>query len=251
MLTLKNISAGYNGADVIKNISLEINDNVSIIGPNGCGKTTLLRVIANILPARGDILFQNKPFSDMKRRDISKNIAMLSQQPTIYFSYSVFDTVMMGRYLHIKDRFMGAPSGTDKKIVEKSLAAVNMLDDKDKDITKLSGGQLQRVFLARILAQEPKIILLDEPTNHLDLKHQVELVDYLKKWAKEEGRIVIGVLHDINLALDMSEHLIVMKNGEIKANGLAEKIVADGLLNETYEMNVKEHMNMTFSRWSG
>ena len=251
MLTLKNVSAGYNGTDVIKNISLEIDSNVSIIGPNGCGKTTLLRVISNILPAKGDILFQNKSFFDMKRRDISRQIAMLSQQPTIYFSYSVFDTVMMGRYLHIKDRFMGVPSGADKQIVEKSLAAVNMLTDKDKDITKLSGGQLQRVFLARVLAQEPKIILLDEPTNHLDLKHQVELVSYLKKWAKEEGRIVVGVLHDINLALDMSEHLVVIKNGEIQANGSSEKIVSDGLLDEIYEMNVKEHMQKTLNIWSG
>ena len=250
MLTLNNVCAGYGGVDVIKNINLQITDNISIVGPNGCGKTTLLKTIANILPSKGEILINNKPFARMKRREISMQIAMLSQQPAIYFTFSVFDTVMMGRYLHIKDRFLGTPGKKDREAVEKSLAAVNMLADKDKEITKLSGGQLQRVFLARALAQEPQIILLDEPTNHLDLKCQVELIDYLKKWAKENDRIVVGVLHDINLALELSENLLVMHNGEIHANGPANEILATDLLNNVYDMNVAEYMQKSFRRWS-
>ena len=250
MLTLNNVSAGYGGVDVIKKISLQIENNISIVGPNGCGKTTLLKTIANILPSKGDILLNGKPFSGMKRREISMQIAMLSQQPAIYFSFSVYDTVMMGRYLHIKDRFLGMPTEKDREVVTRSLQAVNMLTDKDKEITKLSGGQLQRVFLARALAQEPQIILLDEPTNHLDLKCQVELIDYLKKWAKENNRIVVGVLHDINLALELSENLIVMKNGEICANGPTTEILSSELLNDVYEMNVAEYMQKSFRRWS-
>ena len=250
MLTLNNVSAGYGGADVIKKISIQIGSNISIVGPNGCGKTTLLKTIANILPSKGEILLNGKPFSHLKRREVSKQIAMLSQQPAIYFSFSVFDTVMMGRYLHIKDRFFGMPNEQDKEIVERSLAAVNMLADRDREITKLSGGQLQRVFLARALAQEPQIILLDEPTNHLDLKCQVELVDYLKKWAGENGRIVVGVLHDINLALELSENLIVMKDGEVCANATADEILASGLLDSVYDMDVAGYMQKSFSRWS-
>ena len=250
MLTLNDVSAGYGGVDVIKKISLQIENNISIVGPNGCGKTTLLKTIANILPSKGEILLNGKPFASLKRREVAKQIAMLSQQPAIYFSFSVYDTVMMGRYLHIKDRFLGLPTEKDREVVERSLAAVNMLADKDKEITKLSGGQLQRVFLARALAQEPQIILLDEPTNHLDLKCQVELVDYLKKWAKENGRIVVGVLHDINLALELSENLIVMKNGEICANGPADKILTSGLLDSVYDMNVAEYMQKSFRRWN-
>ena len=250
MLTLKNVSAGYNGTDIIKNISIEIKSNVSIIGPNGCGKTTLMRTIANILPSRGEILIQGRPFSEFKRREISRQIAMLSQQPSVYFSYNVYETVMMGRYLHIKDRFMGTAGDKDRDIVEKSLSVVDMLTQKDKDITKLSGGQLQRVFLARVLAQEPKIILLDEPTNHLDLKYQIEIVEYLKKWAVDNRSIVISVLHDLNLALEMSEHLIVMKNGEIEADGLADEVRAGGLLNDIYEMDVKGYMEKSYKRWN-
>lgn len=249
MLTLENVSVGYGGVDVVKDISLQIKNTVAIVGPNGCGKTTLLKAIANILPSKGTILLQGKPFSNMKRREISTQIAMLSQQPSIYFSFSVFDTVMMGRYLHIKDRLMGKPGEKDREVVEKSLSIVNMLDDKDKEITKLSGGQLQRVFLARALAQEPKIILLDEPTNHLDLKCQVEIIEYLKIWATQNSRIVIGVLHDINLALELSEHLVVMKNGKIRANKSSKEIVSEGLLDEVYDMNVAKYMEKSFRRW--
>jgi len=249
MLTLSNISAGYGGIDVIKNISLEIKGNVSIVGPNGCGKTTLLKVIANILPCKGRIEIMGKKFSEMKRREISLNIAMLSQQPSIYFAFSVYDTVMMGRYLHIKERLSDSPTREDKEIVIKALEAVNLQGVKDKDITKLSGGQLQRVFLARALAQEPRIILLDEPTNHLDLKCQIEIIEYLKQWAKEGNRAVVGVLHDINLAMGLSDDLIVMKNGEIQANGNADEIVAGGILDYVYDMDVANYMQASLGRW--
>jgi len=251
MLTLNNVSAGYGYDDIIKNISFEATDNISIIGPNGCGKTTLLRAIANIIPSRGSILIQGKTISDMKQREISKKIAMLTQLPSVYFSYNVISTVMMGRYLHLKNRFMNTPTKEDWSVVEESLKAVNMLEEKDKDILQLSGGQLQRVFLARVLAQEPKIILLDEPTNNLDLKCQVEIMDYLKKWTRKNERIVISVLHDINLALDLSERLLVMKNGEIHTDAGVEDILANGLLNNVYDMDVKEYMKKTYKRWNG
>ena len=249
MLTLKNISAGYGGAPVIKNINMQIDSNISIVGPNGCGKTTLLKVIANILPSNGDIRLNNKSFNAMKHKEISAQIALLSQQPAIYFSYSVFDTVMLGRYLHIKDRLFGTPAKNDNEAVINSLKAVDMLSEKDTEITKLSGGQLQRVFIARVLAQEPRIILLDEPTNHLDIKCQIEIINYLKTWAKGEKRIIIGVLHDINLALELCNHLIVMKNGEIRADDSAGKIVSSGIFNEVYEMDVAEHMRKSLKRW--
>jgi len=250
MLALENVSAGYGETDVIRNITMKVNGNLSIIGPNGCGKTTLLKTIANILPYRGGMEMSGKTFKNMNRREISLNIAMLSQQPGIYFSYSVFDTVMMGRYLHIKKRITGNPVKEDNDIVIQSLEAVNMLAEKNRDITKLSGGQLQRVFLARALAQQPRIILLDEPTNHLDLKCQIEIIEYLKKWANEGNRAVIGVMHDINLAVRLSDHLIVMKEGVIQADGNADEIIACGLLDEVYEMNVAEYMKESLEKWT-
>jgi len=249
MLSLKNVSAGYGGVDVVRNVSFQVSGNLSIIGPNGCGKTTLLKAIGGILPSKGEIEILGTPISAMKRREISLNIAMLSQQVAIYFAYSVFDTVMMGRYLYIKNGLTSAPSKRDKEVVLESLCAVGLLDEKDRDITKLSGGQLQRVFLARALAQEPKVILLDEPTNHLDLKCQVEIIEHLKNWQAQGDRAVIGVLHDINLAMQLSNRLLIMKNGEIQADDNAENIIQSGLLNDTYDMDVRKYMRESLSRW--
>jgi len=185
----------------------------------------------------------------MSRRDIALDIAMLSQQQGVYFSYSVYDTVMMGRYLHIKNRMLAAPSAQDRDAVHTALHAVGMLDEEKREITKLSGGQLQRVFLARTLVQEPRIILLDEPTNHLDLKCQVEILAYLKKWAREGDRAIVGVLHDINLAMELSDDLVVMNRGKIAANGKAAEIISSGLLNDVYEIDVTGYMRSALGRW--
>jgi len=251
MLTLKNVSAGYDGTDVIRNISLNVNrnENLSIIGPNGCGKTTLLRTAANLLAFKGDIEIDGKPVRKMKNREISMKIAMLTQTSGIYFSYNVFDTVMMGRYLHMKNSFFGTTSAEDVRYVTHCLKAVDLLAEKDRDITKLSGGQLQRVFLARVLAQQPEIILLDEPTNHLDLKYQIELIEYLKKWAVENNCAVLGVLHDINLAMRLSDKIMVMKNGEIQAYGNTNEVITGSLLAEVYEIDVAKYMIESLKRW--
>jgi len=251
MLTVSNLFTGYDGVDVVKDISFAVNDNenLSIIGPNGCGKTTLLRAISNILPYRGDIIVDGVLLRKMKHKEVALKIAMLSQMSGIYFQYSVYETVMMGRYLHIKDKLMGLPSNSDKQCVMSCLEAVDLVAAKDKAITELSGGQLQRVFLARTLAQSPDIIMLDEPTNHLDLKYQIELIEYLKKWAKESRRTVIGVMHDINLAMKLSENILVMKAGEIKALGKSDEVITDELLQEVYDIDVAGYMRQSLKRW--
>lgn len=251
MLTLTNVSTGYGGIDVVRNVSFQVkrNENLSIIGPNGCGKTTLLKAVANLLPFKGDIEICEKPIHKMKQRDVSLKIALLSQMSGIYFSYTIFDTVMMGRYLHIKDKFLGLPSKEDRECVMQTLEAMDLAKDKDKVITKLSGGQLQRVFLARVLVQEPEVILLDEPTNHLDLKYQIELIEYLKKWAEDGDRTVIGVLHDINLAMKLSDNIMVMKDGEIQVCGKVEEVITDTLLEQVYEIDVAGYMRNALQRW--
>ena len=157
---------------------------------------------------------------------------------------------MMGRYSHIKKRRGFAPNQADKEAVFRSLLAVGLIDLQEKSISHLSGGQLQRVFLARTLAQDPKIILLDEPTNHLDLKCQVEIMGHLKNWSKESNRIVVGVFHDINLAMSLSNTIAVMKDGEIHTVGDPSHIIASGALNDVYEIDVKKHMLSTFDNWN-
>lgn len=251
MIKLNNVSAGYNGIDIIKDISLELDEgkNLCVLGPNGCGKTTLLKSIAGILPIKGDVIIDDKSIKNMKRHEIAKEIAVMSQISNIYFSYTVFETVLLGRYLYMKDNIFKEPSEHDKAYVKKCLETVGMLELKDKQINTLSGGQIQRVFLARTLAQEPNIILLDEPTNHLDIRSQKELIDYLKIWSKEEGRSVIGVFHDMNLALKLADYILVLDNGRSAGLGKPEEIISDNLLNKVYKMDVVGYMVDSLKHW--
>lgn len=251
MLNLKNVSAGYDGTDVINDISLSVKEgeNLCILGPNGCGKTTLIKAIAGLIQSKGTIEIDGKNISRMKRAEIGKHIAVMSQISTIYFSYSVYETVLLGRYLHIKDNIFKKPSQKDKDYVDKCLKAIGLFSYKDRQINTLSGGQLQRVYLARALAQEPQIILLDEPTNHLDLKYQAGLIDFLKEWSKENNHSVIGVLHDINLAMHLADNVLVLDNGKTAAYGKTTEVISSSLLNKVYDMDVVGFMIDSLKRW--
>ena len=251
MLTLQNVSAGYNGIDVINNISLNVKEgeNLCIIGPNGCGKTTLIKAISGIIPHSGTIKIDGIDINKMKREQVAKKVAVMSQISTIYFSYTIYETVLLGRYLHMKGRTFKEPSFRDREYTDKCLKAVGLYNIKNKQISNLSGGQLQRVYLARTLAQEPSIILLDEPTNHLDLKHQTELIDFLKDWSKNENHSVIGVLHDLNLAMKLSDNMLILDNGKIAAYGKTDEVIPSKLLNEVYDMNVTEYMVDSLRQW--
>lgn len=250
ILTLQNVRAGYGGKDVLHGVSLEVESGecLCILGPNGCGKTTLLRVIAGLLPAHGEVILSGSPLSAMNRREIASRVGLLSQLSRVYFSYTIYHTVMLGRYLHMKGAFW-APQKADHDCVRRCLETVGLWDMRERMIDTLSGGQLQRVFLARTLAQEPALILLDEPTNHLDLKHQAALMDALREWSGQGLRAVVGVLHDINLAMSFADRLLLMQDGNVKACGTAKDVMRADLLREVFDMDVSQYMNQALKRW--
>ncbi len=251
MIILNNVCAGYDNNKVLRNISFKIRDgeNLAIIGPNGCGKTTLLRAIANIIPFRGEILLNQTPIKNMNKKEMAKQVAMLSQITNIYFNYTIYDTVMMGRYVHCSNSFFSKPSEKDRAVVDDTLKIVGLFDIRDREVDTLSGGQLQRVFLAKIIAQQPNVILLDEPTNHLDLSYQIELINFLKGWSKEANRTVVGVLHDINLAMLLTDNILLLNNGEIEAFGSCTEILTSSLLKKVYNMDITGFMKNAFKKW--
>lgn len=251
MLKVENLSCGYGNEDIISDItfSADSNEKICIIGPNGCGKTTLLRALAGILDYKGKITINDLDMKSLSRKDISKSIALMSQISSVYFSYTVYETVALGRYIHNTKKLFIEENERDKQVIEECLKAVGLYDLKDKPITELSGGQLQRVFLARVYAQEPEIILLDEPTNHLDLKNQIEFIDYLNKWANEKNRIVIGVLHDLNIAMQFADKIILMHDGKIVSIGTPDEILSSNELSKAYDTDVKEYMRKSYSFW--
>ncbi len=252
MLEILNLSCSYDGFRNIAhdiNFSLKGGEIISITGPNGSGKSTLLRAICGIIPfCHGEIFVDGISTSKMKKIEISQKIALLSQLGTSfdYADFSVFDTVMLGRFSHRKS--FGIYAKEDKEITERALKITDTFDLRDLSITKLSGGQLKRVMLARTFAQDPKIILLDEPSNHLDLKHQLSLLEILKNWVNEE-RSVISVFHDLNLAANISDRILLMNNGEIILDCPPKEFCSSEILSKTYGFNIREHILASNKIW--
>ena len=250
MLKVKNLYCGYDDINVIKNVSFNVErgKNLCIVGPNGCGKSTLLKSIANIISYKGSITIDGMEVCDLSRKDLARKVGLMSQITQIYFSYTIYETVALGRYAHSKGLF-NSLTKEDKKIVLNSIEKVGLSDIKDKTINELSGGQLQRVFLARTIAQDPEVILLDEPTNHLDLKYQIELLQHLSQWTKENNKIVIGVLHDLNLVHYFSDSVCLLNNGEIVCYGSSKEVFNGKDLKEVYNIDIKKFMLEVLQKW--
>lgn len=251
MIEVKNIYCGYDNKKIIKDLSFNVNngENLCIVGPNGCGKSTLLKSIANIIEYEGSVKIDNKEVSSFSRIDLAKKVALMSQTSQIYFPYTVYDTVSLGRYAYSKGAFSKL-SLTDKRIIVDSMKKVGIYELKDKLITELSGGQLQRVFLAKIFAQDPDIILLDEPTNHLDFKNQIDLLENLNEWVKTNNKIVIGVLHDLNLVQYFADKVLMIQSGKVVSYGRPEDVLKGEILNDIYGMDIKEFMVNILQKWA-
>ena len=250
MLEIKELYAGYGGGDVIRNISFsaEKGECLCVLGPNGCGKSTLLKSIARIIGYRGLVLLDNSDIKAIPRKELAKKIALLGQSPQVFFPYTVHETVSMGRYAH-SSGFLKDLSAEDNAIIDNIINKLYIGDIKERMIDELSGGQLQRVFLARTLVQNPDLILLDEPANHLDLKYQIELLGFLKTWVKENNKILISVFHDLNLARHFSDTAILMNNGVIAVSGKIEETLNGKTLQEVYGIDIHGFMRKSLEKW--
>jgi iron complex transport system ATP-binding protein len=235
---------------VIGGVDLEAagGDFLCVAGPNGSGKSTLLRALARLIPCRGEVRVDGLDTGTLKRRDLAKKIGILGQMSQFYFPYTVYDTVALGRYAYGRG-LLPALGGRDREIIEEKLEQLELGDLREARITELSGGQLQRVFLARTLVQDPAVILLDEPTNHLDLKYQVELLRRLEAWAAGGG-IVIAVLHDLNLARFFTRRMILLDRGRVRAAGPSAAVLDSAALKEAYGMDIPVFMRDSLEYWN-
>ncbi|MCL2276619.1 MAG: ABC transporter ATP-binding protein [Treponema sp.] len=250
MIKTEKLFSGYNGADVIFDIdfNVEKGESFCVLGPNGCGKSTLLKSLARIIDYRGGIFIDDIDISKLPRRKLAKKISLLNQSSLVYFPYTVYDTVSMGRYAH-SDSMFGTQCSDDKEIVKEVLIKLDLWENKDRLIDELSGGTLQRVFLARTLAQASDVILLDEPANHLDIKHQIELLEFLRTWTKEKNKILVNVFHDLNLARRFSDSALILIDGKIAAKGDISDVLNSGVLNDAYGIDIKKFMKESYENW--
>ena len=239
MLSIQNIVAAYGENVALQNVSAEIRagEFLGLIGPNGSGKTTLLRVISGVLiPREGHVQLRNTNLQDVERRRLAKIMAFLSQDITLDFSFTVREVVLMGRSPHLSR--IGWETSEDLEIAERAMALTGVTCLADRIVTELSGGERQRAFIAMCLAQEPEVLLLDEPTNHLDIAHQLSTLDLIRAFNRQTGMTVVSVFHDLNLAAEYCDRLVMLDGGRVAAVGTPEEILTKDMIRNVYGAQV-------------
>lgn len=249
MIEIKDVSSGYDQSDVLKGVSLSISDNdfAVIMGPNGAGKSTLLYTIIGYLPLRnGSILIKGIPLEKWHKKELAKVIALIPQETVMPFDYTVEEMVLMGRYPWLE--LMQNWSKQDEQIVREILIKLDLDKLSQRFYSQLSGGEKQRVLLARALAQQTEVILLDESLSQLDINHQVEFMQLLSDINRKDGKCIILISHHINLAANVSSHLIFLKEGRLIANGSPEQVLTQNRLKELYNIDLTLQTNPLSNR---
>ena len=244
ILKLRNIGFKYEENEVLKNIDLDVNSGeiLGILGPNGSGKSTLLRVMDGILiPQSGEIHINGKPYRNFKRSHLAREVAMVAQEQHFRFSFSCIEVVLMGRFPHLKR--MQFENHNDLRIAMEAMKATHAQEFAERSIHDLSGGEKQRVLIARALAQEPRVILLDEPTSFLDLKFKREVFKLISSLSNEKKLGVAIVSHDIDLVAQYCSKIILLKNGTVYRKGDPYTVITAENIEDVYECPVLVDQN--------
>lgn len=239
MLEIQSLSVAYGDNDVIKDISLSVAEReiLAVVGPNGVGKSTLVRAVSGVHPARrGTVRVNGTALNHLPYLQRAKFMAVVPQARELPAAYSVYETVLMGRTPYLN--WLGQASRNDHEIVRLALKRTSLLEMAERRIGELSGGEQQRVLLARALAQDTPIMLLDEPTTHLDLQHQSNLLNLVRRLAIEKNLSVLMILHDLNLAGLYADRVVLMADGRIFAVGDPGEVITAENLTSVYAVPV-------------
>ena len=244
ILEVSNLSCSYGKTKILKNINFTLNDSekLIIIGRNGCGKSTLLKCLCNFLNYEGSIKINGLEVKNMKSKELAKNITMLNQNEIINFDFKVKDVVGFGRYAY--DNFC---KKENEKIIDESLSKLNILNLKNCYMGELSGGEKQKVFISRVIAQNSKIVLLDEPNNNLDFGFYINLNQNINTWF--ENKIVISIIHDLNLVSILNNKVMAIKENEIYKIGNFDNDFSGEVLKNIYDFDVEKFMLSSLKKW--
>jgi len=235
----RDLSFAYKDRGVLHAVSLSIEkgEMVGMLGPNGSGKTTLLRVLSAVLGAQGEIRLNGRKIATYGRRELSKLFAVVAQESHVNFPYTVAEIVLMGRASYHSP--FALETKKDLEVARASMELTDSLFLSDRYLHELSGGEKQRVMIARALAQEPEILLLDEPSAFLDLKHQVQVFELLRRLNRERGLTIVAALHDLNLAALFFSRLVMLREGKIYRDGSPREVLTEKTIDEVYGIRVR------------
>lgn len=251
MLEVEHLSVRYGEKTAVDDVSFRVNAGEwwTLAGPNGAGKSSVAEALTRGVRYTGRIVLDEVEEHEYKQNEYSKKVGILSQNNAIIYDYTAYEVAEMGRYAHRKGFFRGQdPEGVKK--VEQAIALTGISELRNRSMLTLSGGEVQRVFLAQVLAQDPKLLILDEPANHLDLPFQRQFFDMVKEWLKEPDRAVITVMHDLTLARKYGTHALLMSEGKATACGKIGEVMTRENLKQVYGMDIYGWMKESLEQWN-
>ena len=251
MLELKRLTVQLGAKKIVDGLSFSVSEGqwLMIVGPNGAGKSTVLRAVTQGTPYTGEILFEGTRVSSMKPAVRAQSIGILAQNHFVGYSFTVEEVVRLGRFAYSAGLF-GRQQTDDRAMVERAITMTGLQDKRSQSVLTLSGGELQRTFLAQVLAQDPKLLLLDEPTNHLDLIYQKQIFALVCRWLQTPGRAVVSVVHDLSLARAFGTDALLMDCGRQIALGRAKDVLTPANLDRIYGMDVAAWMRSLYGQWT-
>ena len=250
MLEVEDLTVRYGDLTILDDLSFSLNagDWLMIVGPNGAGKSTAISAITQSSPYTGTVRFEGEDLKTKKSTELARCIGVLTQKHTVEYAFSVEEVVALGRYCY-SSGFLNGKDDSDSDAVDEALKLTGLEELRDQSVLTLSGGELQRTFLAQVFAQNPRLLLLDEPTNHLDLIYQKQVFGIIRDWLKEPGRAVASVVHDLSLAKAYGSRALLLNKGKRISIGSTEEVLSAANLDPVYGMDVASWMHQMLSQW--
>ena len=250
MLTAENVTVRYDRHTVVDKVSFRLEEGqwLMLIGPNGAGKSSLISAITQGVPYTGQIALEGRDVRTYKPAQLARRIGVLSQQHSVGYAYTVEEVVGLGRYAYSAGFLSGRDDEGSAK-VEQALHITGMTALRHAIMLTLSGGEMQRAFLAQVFAQDPSILILDEPANHLDLVYQKHIFSLIRDWLKTPGRAVLSVVHELSLARRYGTHAVLMHQGRCVARGPMDDVLTPDNLQAVYGMDVNQWMRELLGQW--
>lgn len=250
LMEITDLSVRYGSLTIVDRVSFSLaeGDWLMLVGPNGAGKSTIVSAISQGTPYTGAVRLMGRDIRKYRAHELAKLLGVLSQTHTMGYGFTVGSVVRLGRYAYAPGLFSGGAAG-DEAAVARALELTGLTRIADQNVLTLSGGELQRTFLAQLFAQNPSVLLLDEPTNHLDLVYQKQVFELISGWLKTPGRAVVSVVHDLSLARAYGTHALLLDRGRTIASGVPDEVFSPGNLNRAYDMDVSDWMRKLLLQW--